>query len=74
MEAPLSSRKTHPVFGVGEVEASRCVDGFGSLLIVVFGFLLKIAQICQLEASVLFSHTQTAFGSLLFMRPFVVSD
>lgn len=48
VEAPLSSRKTHPVFGVGEVEASRCVDGFGSLLIVVFGFLLKIAQICQL--------------------------
>lgn len=33
LEAPLSSRKTHPVFGVWEVEANRCVKRFGSLFI-----------------------------------------
>lgn len=43
---------------------------FPSLLI---HFLLKIAQICQFEASVLVSHTQAALGSLLFVRLFVVS-
>lgn len=64
-------------FCVGEVEASRCVNRCGLLLIVVFFLslsLFKIAQICQFEASVVLRRTQTAFGSLLFTRPLVGWD